>query len=149
MNLKISINDANPDELARGLLAAQTIFDRTGVTPQRAAEARFSVEGWDLSGYDSEVSADDLDICHLWDEADEAAVRACCADWDEVKKPTTAKLALVDLPDLSLRFPAGGKAVEEIAKDLAHEHAPGPSTFAPTRSTRPWWPAMTPSESAG
>lgn len=96
MYITITIAGATPEEIARGLTAAQAVFDRAGVTPLRAAEARFNLEGWDIAGFDGAISQDDLDLAGLWDEADQAALGACCAGWDEARKPETAQLELVD-----------------------------------------------------
>lgn len=44
---------------------------------------------------------DELAICTVWDEADQAAMQACCAGWDIDKIPSSADLELVREP---LRF---------------------------------------------
>ncbi len=61
--------------LTRGLAAASAVFDRYGITPERAADARYNVEGWDISGFKGRISAEDLDLCGVWDEANEAALQ--------------------------------------------------------------------------
>ena len=92
MYLTMTVEGATPD----GLAAARAVFKRAGVTPERAADARFAVEGWDIRGFDDDISAEDLAICSVWGEADEAALEACCAGWGERPKPTSAHLELVD-----------------------------------------------------
>lgn len=82
----------------RGLLAAQEVFDKAGVTPDQAAMARFVVEGWDIRGFTGKLPEDELAICTVWDEADQAAVQACCAGWPADKVPGSADLELVREP---------------------------------------------------
>ncbi|WP_265519223.1 hypothetical protein [Nitratireductor luteus] len=80
------------------LLAAQDVFDKAGLTPDQAATARFVVEGWDVSGFVGRVPEAELAICTIWDEADQAAVKACYAGWDAGKVPSSADLELVQEP---------------------------------------------------
>ncbi|WP_145721031.1 hypothetical protein [Mesorhizobium tianshanense] len=82
----------------RGLLAAQEVFDKASVTPDQAAMARFVVEGWDIRGFAGKVPEEELAICTVWDEADQAAVQACCAGWPADKVPRSAELELVREP---------------------------------------------------
>lgn len=96
--ITIHIEGAAVDEVERGLLAAQAVFDRAGVTAYQAAEAHFDREGWDLRDFADPVP-DGLEIAELWDEADTAAVAACCASWPPEKVPSTAELAVVYKPD--------------------------------------------------
>lgn len=96
MQLTITVNGANPEEIARGLAAACAVFDRAGITPERAADARFAAEGSDISGFIDKISDDDLALGGVWDDADEAALRACCDGWEDARKPTSANLELVD-----------------------------------------------------
>ena len=51
MTITIRVEGAQPEEIVRGLLAAQDVFDKAGVTPDQAAMARFVVEGWDIRGF--------------------------------------------------------------------------------------------------
>lgn len=76
MTVTIHVAGAQPEDIVRGLLAAQAVFDRAGVTPDLAATARFVVEGWDIRGFARKVPEEELAICTLWDEADLAAVQA-------------------------------------------------------------------------
>jgi hypothetical protein len=95
MIITIRVEGAQPEEIVRGLLAAQEVFDKAGVTPDQAAMARFVVEGWDIRGFTGKAPEDELAICTVWDEADQAAVQACCAGWDADKIPSSADLELV------------------------------------------------------
>ena len=96
--ITIRIEGASADEIQRGLVAAQAVFDRAGVTALQAAEARFAREGWDIGGF-ADPAPGDLDIADLWDEADQAAVAACCAGWPAEKVPKTADLELLYEPN--------------------------------------------------
>ncbi|RUV48004.1 MULTISPECIES: hypothetical protein [unclassified Mesorhizobium] len=98
MTITIRVEGAQPEEIVRGLLAAQEVFDKAGVTPDQAAMARFVVEGWDIRGFTGKVPEDELAICTVWDEADQAAVQASCAGWEADKIPSSADLELVREP---------------------------------------------------
>lgn len=98
MTITIRVEGAQPEEIVRGLLAAQDVFDKAGVTPDQAAMARFVVEGWDIRGFTGRVPEEELAICTVWDEADQAAVQACCAGWAADKIPDSAELELVREP---------------------------------------------------
>jgi hypothetical protein len=98
MTITIHVEGARPEEIIRGLLAAQLVFDQAGVTPDAAATARFVVEGWDIEGFPEPAPDAELEICHVWDEADQAAVTACCAGWRQEKIPCSADLELVTEP---------------------------------------------------
>lgn len=78
----------------RGLLAGQEVFDKAGVTPDQAATARFVVEAWDIRGFTGKVPEAELAICTIWDDADQAAVQACCAGWAVDKVSDSAELEL-------------------------------------------------------
>ncbi|WP_050589550.1 hypothetical protein [Mesorhizobium sp. LNHC252B00] len=98
MTITIRVEGAQPEDIIRGLLAAQEVFDKAGVTPDEAATARFVVEGWDIRGFVGKVPEAELAICTVWDEADQAAVQACCAGWATDKVPNSAELELVQEP---------------------------------------------------
>ncbi|MER9202963.1 hypothetical protein NKH74_27875 [Mesorhizobium sp. M0933] len=98
MTITIRVEEAQPEEIVRGLLAAQEVFDKAGVTADQAATARFVVEAWDIRGFSDKVPEAELAICTVWDEADHAAVLACCAGWDADKVPSLADLELVREP---------------------------------------------------
>ena len=98
MTITIHVEGARPEEIIRGLLAAQLVFDNAGVTPDAAVTARFVVEGWDIEGFPEPAPDAELAICHVWDDADQAAVTACCAGWPQEKIPGSADLELVTEP---------------------------------------------------
>lgn len=113
MTITMRVDGAKPEEIVRGLLAAQDVFDKAGVTPDEAATARFVVEAWDISGFVGKAPEAELAICTVWDEADEAAVAACCAGWDSGKVPDSANLELVTPPQ-SFRFTSEEERTPEL-----------------------------------
>jgi hypothetical protein len=119
MTITIHVGGAQPEEIVRGLLAAQEVFDKAGVTPDQAATARFVVEGWDIKGFPDPAPEAELAICTVWDEANQAAVTACCAGWTSDKVPSSADLELVAEP-ARFRLTTSDKESEwlfETAKD--------------------------------
>ncbi len=119
MDIRITVPAATADEIARGLAAAQAVFDKAGITAERAADARFALEGWDDAGFPDESYPDDedFDFLHVWDEADEAAAAACCREWPEEKRPQSADLELVD-PQAGARRKKMMAASEAFARGL-------------------------------
>ncbi|MCV3243472.1 hypothetical protein [Mesorhizobium sp. ZC-5] len=120
MDIRITVPGASAAEIARGLAAARAVFDKAGISAERAAEARFAVEGWDDAGFpDDETYPDDEDFefLHVWDEADEAAAAACCRDWPEEKRSQSADLELVD-PEADARREKIMAASEAFARGL-------------------------------
>ncbi|MGB3389925.1 MAG: hypothetical protein WBA88_18295 [Pseudaminobacter sp.] len=111
MTITIHVEGARPEDIVRGLLAAQDVFDRAGVTPDQAATARFVVDGWDIRGFPEPAPEVELGICGVWDEADQAAVKACCAGWPADKIPGSAELELVQEPQ-RFRLTGGGNEGE-------------------------------------
>ena len=101
MFITITVEGAKAEEIARGIAAAQAVFDRAGITPDQAAAARFNVEGWDIKGFTDPISGEDLAICGVWDEADAAALEG----WGKRRKPTFANLELVDDGRATLKRP--------------------------------------------
>lgn len=92
--LLLDVKGATDEELARGLAAAREIFDAAGATPYEAAVARFKRDG-----EMDEMTDREARIADLWDIADEAAIRACCAGWDKI--PKDAQIMLPRAPDHS------------------------------------------------
>jgi hypothetical protein len=102
VTLKIDIEGATEAEIARGLQAAQAVFDRAGVTPWQAAEAASAAEAVAEFGslcFEGEsepactpLTAREQKLAALWDKADRTAVGACCIGWAD--PPPTAGLEL-------------------------------------------------------
>jgi hypothetical protein len=102
MYLSITIDGATKDEITKGLAAAKAVFDQAGVTPLDAAEGRFAVEGWDIGGFVGEISDRDLDMHSVWLEAETAALEACCAGWDEARRPKSPRMEILEHADPEL-----------------------------------------------
>jgi hypothetical protein len=98
--LSIRIEGATEAEIARGIAAAQFVFARAYTTAWEAAYAALRREDYipyfddngEISG--PHMTAEELRICDLWDEADSAAVLACCERWAE--KPERANLEIIE-----------------------------------------------------
>ena len=96
MKLRLRIEGASPEEMARGIAAAEAVFAKEGVSAEEAAYGTFALEGWDIKGFpedDEPSEAEDIGAS-VWLAADKAAIEACCAGWPEV--PRTLSLELVD-----------------------------------------------------
>jgi hypothetical protein len=106
MPLTLKVAGASVDEIARGLSAAQAIFAAYGTTYHDAALARFQRDGFDFYVKEDGTVSDDWmtpeqhRICNVWDEAEEAAVVACCHGWPKRPDPgsTSAYLQIPMTP---------------------------------------------------
>ena len=78
-----------------GLKAAFDHFAKVGVHPEDAAAARFTRDGIDM-GADLEFTEADAAICHVWDEAENAAFRAVVGEHADI--PSGSYLRLVAPP---------------------------------------------------
>ncbi|MCQ8871938.1 hypothetical protein NP945_08900 [Mesorhizobium sp. LMG17149] len=108
MELRLNIEGATPEELARGVAAAEAVFSRAGITALQGAEGLFALEGWDIKGFpeDDQPTEDEDQAASVWMEADEAATTACCAGWPEDKVPGHQILELIDVPRTRLQAEA-------------------------------------------
>jgi hypothetical protein len=97
MKLMLSVHGATPEQIAAGIAAAQAIFEREGCTAEEAADASFEVEGWDIRGFQGDLSDRAAELMGVWEEAQQAAIEACCAGW--AKRPSGAYLAWIDPHD--------------------------------------------------
>jgi hypothetical protein len=96
MELTIAVAGASRAEVARGVEAARAVFAKAGVTPMRAATARYNIEGWDIRGFAGELSPADAALCGIWEDAEDAALQACREGWDETRKSEPGYLELKD-----------------------------------------------------
>lgn len=88
MTLRIEIDGASVEEIARGVAVAEALFEAADVSPLRAAAAAFRQEG------EIEILTDvECQDAELWRQADRAAARACCEGW--ATQPDTAALEIV------------------------------------------------------
>lgn len=92
MRLNITITGATPEQLARGVAAAEATFAAAGIAPLDAAWAIFRRERPDYP----ELTDAECAGCAAWEAADEAALAACCEGWSD--RPTSARLELLDIP---------------------------------------------------
>ncbi|WP_245261348.1 hypothetical protein [Mesorhizobium sp. L103C131B0] len=111
----MNIEDATPQELARGIAAAETVFARAGITALQGVEGLFALEGWDIKGFpeDDKPTEDEDRAATVWLEADEAAATACCAGWPAEKVPHPQVMELINVPARSCkprRFPTPGRS---------------------------------------
>ncbi|MER8753042.1 hypothetical protein NKH57_28025 [Mesorhizobium sp. M1050] len=106
MELRLNIDDATPQELARGIAAAEAVFERAGIMALQGAEGLFALEGWDFKGFpeDDKPTEDEDRTATVWMEADKAAVTACCAGWPEV--PHHQVMELINVPRTKLQAEA-------------------------------------------
>lgn len=51
MDIRINVDGASTKEIERGLAAAWAVFNKAGISPEQAADAVFSVEGWDVKDF--------------------------------------------------------------------------------------------------
>jgi hypothetical protein len=131
MDIRINVAGATIEEIARGLAAAQAVFNKAGITAERAADARFVVEGWDDAGFpdDSYPDDEDFEFLHVWDDADRAAAAACCSEWPEDKRPETAGLELFDEE-------TDARRAKLLAADEAYRRGLTPEQFEKEWNTR-------------
>ncbi|MER9052510.1 hypothetical protein NKJ73_21890 [Mesorhizobium sp. M0074] len=121
MELRLNIEGATPEELARG------VFARAGITALQGAEGLFALEGWDIKGFpeDDKPTEDEDRAASVWMEADEAATTACCAGWPEDRVPRHQIMELIDVPRTRLQaealpdtWPARKQLYPDVVKRL-------------------------------
>ena len=71
--LTLRADGASDEELARGLAAARAVIEAAATTPLAAASARFTRD-CEME----ELTDEENRICCVWDDAEEAALAACC-----------------------------------------------------------------------
>ncbi|MDG4881970.1 hypothetical protein [Mesorhizobium sp. WSM4884] len=83
MPLRLVIENATFEELARGVAAAEAVFEDSGISYEDAASGMFAVELWDMKGFpeDAEPTEDQDAAASVWLKAERAACEACCAGW--------------------------------------------------------------------
>ena len=87
MTLRLYIDGATTDEIARGLAAAEAVFEGSGVSYEDAMDGMLAVALWEMKGFSKDAApSEDMDIkAGVWYEAERAACEACCAGWAEDK----------------------------------------------------------------
>lgn len=120
MPLRLVIENATFEELARGVAAAEAVFEASGISYEDAVNGMLAVELWDMKGFpeDAEPSEEEDAAATVWFKAERAACDACCAGWpaDKVVRahrvlgigPIEPKVKMVNLatwPDRQRRYP--------------------------------------------
>ncbi|TBR77022.1 MAG: hypothetical protein EPN64_04695 [Burkholderiaceae bacterium] len=92
--LALNIEGASPEDLARGIAAAQAVFDEARVTPAQAARGLFNRDGWDDRGLPEDTQPTDAEMqaAAIWEDAEFAAAAACCAGWPTMTGPAGLEL---------------------------------------------------------
>lgn len=94
MELRLAIKGAKPEEIARGIDAAQAVFDQEGIAADVAASGAFAVYIRDIKGFlgSGEPSESQRIAANVWKKAERAAYEACCAGCRE--QPAVGRWAL-------------------------------------------------------
>jgi len=92
MGLHLRIKGVSPEDIERGIAAAQAVLNAAGITAYRACAGMFALECWDDDGFEGELSEEDSKAASAWLEAEGAAIDACCIGWPEDKKPGMSSL---------------------------------------------------------
>lgn len=94
MSLLLDIDGAADEQWARGIAAASAVFAAADVTSQEAAAGHFGRSGWAELGFpgENQLSASELRAVSVGDEAEQAALEACCAAWSA--NPPGARLVV-------------------------------------------------------
>jgi len=74
MRLVMTMEGASQEAKQRGLAAAQAVFSAADADPFAAASARFKLEG-----EQEELTPAEDRLAALWEQANVAAAKACCA----------------------------------------------------------------------
>ena len=82
--LVLHVAGATPEQLKRGLQAAQDYFAAVGISPADARNALSKIEDEDIGVPDVEISERESSIWQHWTEAQTVAFEACCGDLKNV-----------------------------------------------------------------
>jgi len=96
MPLRLTIENAKPEELARGIAAADAVFESSGISYDDAMHGILAMELWDIKGFpEGEApSEEEQAAASVWFLAERAACEACCAGWPEEKAVRRRALAV-------------------------------------------------------
>jgi hypothetical protein len=92
MGLHLRINGVSPEDIQRGIAAAEAVFEPPALQPCAPALGMFALECWDDGGFEGELSEEDARAADVWLKAEAAAIDACCIGWPEDKKPGMSSL---------------------------------------------------------
>ena len=76
--ITLHVEGSSAADLARGVAAAEAVFNAANVAPWDAARAHFEREGWELGQFAHDISDATLDAAAVLDVAEHAALEACC-----------------------------------------------------------------------
>lgn len=97
MELFMHVEGASPTDRARGVAAAQAVFDRAKVTPYQCALAVYNRNCWDDRDFvGARPSDEEMDHAALWDEAESAGLAACMNGNGEAPSRACLKLTFDD-----------------------------------------------------
>jgi hypothetical protein len=98
MKLRLAIKGASPEDIQRGIEAAEQVFASAGISAEQAADGMFALEGWDDASFpdDGKPTEDDDNAAAVWMAANKAAISACCSGWPADEVPPHLLLELVD-----------------------------------------------------
>ena len=82
--LVLHVAGATPEQLKRGLQAAQDYFAAVGISPADARNALSKIEDEDIGVPDVDISERESSIWQHWSEAQAVAFEACCGDLKNV-----------------------------------------------------------------
>jgi hypothetical protein len=102
IRLLLDIEGASDDEKSMGLDAAEAVFTVAETDPYEAAWACNARDDQNEGG--EKMTAKEASICHVWDEADKAAIEACCAGWS--LKPASEILKFEEIARVGLPMAA-------------------------------------------
>lgn len=91
MELTLDAPGATPEQLARGLAAAQRVFAVAGVSALEAAVGAYEREGWDVRDFEGDVARPLIAWAELWEQATLAACEGC---WSNLAGSKDALLSL-------------------------------------------------------
>ncbi|MEF7616293.1 hypothetical protein V4F39_20430 [Aquincola sp. MAHUQ-54] len=82
MVLRINIEGATEEEVARGIAAAKAHLAFRGFDPAEAAASCVKRDRWSGNGFRGAEPTDrEMQAADAWDEADRIAAAACCEGW--------------------------------------------------------------------
>ncbi len=100
MTIILHVEGATEEELARGVAAAEAVFERAGIQPWRGALGVYEREMWDRTDFDEATTPTGMDreAAEAMREARDAALKACCEGWSEI--PVDARLDIIPTHEL-------------------------------------------------
>ncbi|ADU36248.1 hypothetical protein [Variovorax paradoxus] len=88
MTMVLKVPGANPEEIAKGLRAAQAVLDAAGVTDVQGAWGLHELESFDDSlGRSAKPRPGAVGAAFALAQARKAALAACCEGWGQLPRP--------------------------------------------------------------